>query len=64
MAFTGCSKVETGHVGVESVFGKMKMDELAPGVYQTITRDLKVISVRETTVPLENIHPKTKDNVS
>lgn len=63
---TGCffEKVETGHVGVESVLGKMKMEELPPGPYQTLTRDLKVISVRETTVPLENLHPKTQDNVT
>lgn len=63
---SGCfvEKVETGHVGVESVLGKMKMDELQPGPYQTITRELKIISVRETTVPLENLHPKTKDNVT
>lgn len=64
LAFTGCTKVETGHVGVESVLGKMKMDELPPGPYQTVTRDLKVVSVRETTVPLENLHPKTQDNVT
>lgn len=64
LGFAGCSKVETGHVGVESVLGKMKMEELQPGPYQTITRDLKVISVRETTVPLENLHPKTQDNVT
>lgn len=64
MAFTGCAKVETGHVGVESVLGKMKMEELPPGPYQLFTRSLEVISVRETTVPLEKIHPKTKDNVT
>ncbi|WP_151708851.1 SPFH domain-containing protein [Acinetobacter brisouii] len=64
VGFTGCAKVETGHVGVESVLGKMKMEELPPGVYQTLTKDVKVISTRETTVSITNIHPKTKDNVT
>lgn len=64
MAMVGCAKVETGHVGVESVLGKMKLDELQPGVYNTITRNLEVVSVRETTVQLNDVHPKTKDNVT
>lgn len=64
LSVTGCTKVETGHVGVESFMGTMKMSELQPGMYSSLTRDLKVVSVRETTVRINDIHPKTKDNVT
>lgn len=64
VGFSGCSTVETGHVGVESVFGKTKMAELEPGLYQSVTRKITVVSTRETTVAIDNVHPKTKDNVT
>ncbi|WP_038345629.1 SPFH domain-containing protein [Acinetobacter sp. A47] len=66
LGLTGCfyEKVETGHVGVAWALGKMKTEELSPGIHQTFTQSIKVISVRETTVPLANLKPKTKDNVT
>lgn len=65
IAATACTQVSTGEVGVKSTLGKVSLVELNPGVYETVTKSVTVVSVRETTVPLENVAgAKTKDNVT
>lgn len=65
VAATACTQVSTGEVGVKSTLGKVSLVELNPGVYETVTKSVTVVSVRETTVPLENVAgAKTKDNVT
>lgn len=64
LAFTGCAKVSTGYVGVESVLGKIKTEELNPGVHQTITKDVLPVSIRETTLSMDGLRPKTANNVT
>lgn len=64
LALSGCEKVPTGYVGVESVMGKIKPEELPPGPYQTVTRTVVPVSVRETTISMDNLHPKTANNVT
>lgn len=64
MALTGCEKVPTGYVGVTSVMGKIKADELPPGPHQVITQSVTSVSIRETTLPMDNLHPKTSNNVT
>lgn len=61
---TGCEKVPTGYVGVVSVMGKIKNDELPPGLYQSITQTVMPISIRETTLSMNGLRPKTQNNVS
>lgn len=63
-AMTGCEKVPTGYVGIESVLGTIKSEELTPGVYQTFTRSVTPVSIRETTLSMDNLHPKTQNNVT
>lgn len=64
IALTGCEKVPTGYVGVASYMGKIKNDELPPGPHQKITQSVQTVSVRETTLSLDNLHPKTANNVT
>lgn len=65
LSLVGCVKtVPTGYVGVESVMGKIKESELSPGVYQTLTKTITPVSIRETTLAMDGLRPKTANNVS
>lgn len=66
VAMTGCvfETVPTGYVGVASTLGKIKADELAPGVHQSVTQSIVPVSVRETTLSMDGLRPKTKNNVT
>lgn len=64
LAMVGCEKVPTGYTGVESVMGKIKSEELPPGVYQTVTRTVTPVSIRETTLSMDGLRPKTANNVT
>lgn len=60
----GCTQVDTGNVGVESVWGQVKEEENLPGVYFTMFKDVNEISTKEVAVQLKNLTPKTKDNLT
>lgn len=65
IAATACTQVSTGEVGVQSTFGKIKLTELGPGLYEPFTKTVDVYSVREITVPMNNVAgAKTKDNIT
>lgn len=66
VAMTGCgiTSVPTGYVGVASVWNKIKLDELPAGPHQSITQSVIPVSIRETTLPMDNLHPKTQNNVT
>jgi regulator of protease activity HflC (stomatin/prohibitin superfamily) len=64
LTLSGCEKVPTGYVGVASYMGKIKPEVLPPGPHQKITQTVIPVSVRETTLSLDNLHPKTSNNVT
>lgn len=65
LAAAACTQVSTGEVGVSSRLGKISLEELPPGVYEPFSKTVTVVSVRETTIPLDNVPgAKTKDNVT
>lgn len=64
VVLTGCEKVPTGYVGVASYLGKIKAEELPPGPHQTVTQSVQTVSVRETTLSLDGLRPKTQNNVT
>jgi len=61
---TGCSRVETGEVGVRVGFDKqVKPGELMPGSFnQTLIGDVITFPVKDVNVVLENMTPVAKDN--
>lgn len=61
---TGCSRVETGEVGVRVGFDKqVKPGELLPGSFnQTLIGDVITFPVKDVNVVLENMTPVAKDN--
>jgi regulator of protease activity HflC (stomatin/prohibitin superfamily) len=61
---TGCTRVETGEVGVRVGFDKqVKSGELLPGSFnQTIIGDVLTFPIKDVNVTLENMTPVAKDN--
>ena len=61
---TGCTRVETGEVGVRIGFDKqVQPGELLPGSFnQTIIGDVLTFPVKDVNVVLENMTPVAKDN--
>ncbi len=61
---TGCTRIETGEVGVRVGFDKqVKPGELLPGSFnQVIIGDVLTFPVKDVNVVLENMTPVAKDN--
>ncbi len=61
---TGCTRVETGEVGVRIGFDKqVQPGELLPGSFnQTIIGDVLTFPIKDVNVSLENMTPVAKDN--
>lgn len=61
---TGCTRIETGEVGVRVGFDKqVKPGELMPGSFnQVIVGDVLTFPVKDVNVVLENMTPVAKDN--
>ena len=61
---TGCTRIETGEVGVRVGFDKqVKSGELLPGSFnQTLIGDVLTFPIKDVNVTLENMTPVAKDN--
>ena len=61
---TGCTRIETGEVGVRVGFDKqIKPGELEPGSFnQTVIGDVLTFPYKDVNVSLENMTPVAKDN--
>lgn len=61
---TGCTRIETGEVGVRVGFDKqVKPGELLPGSFnQTLVGDVLTFPVKDVNVTMENMTPVAKDN--
>lgn len=59
-----CSQIDTGNIGVESSLGQYKLEELPPGVYFTLFKAVHEISVKENAVALQDMKPKSRDNLT
>jgi prohibitin 1 len=59
-----CTRIDTGNVGVESTLGQVKIDELPPGMYGTLFKNVDEFTGKEVTVTQENLAPKSQDNLT
>jgi regulator of protease activity HflC (stomatin/prohibitin superfamily) len=61
---TGCTRIETGEVGVRIGFDKqVQSGELVPGSFnQTLIGDVLTFPIKDVNVTLENMTPVAKDN--
>lgn len=59
-----CTQIDTGNVGVESTLGQYKADELPPGVYWTVLKTVHELSIKENSMSLQDMKPKSKDNLT
>lgn len=64
VALTGCTRIETGEVGVRVGFDKqVKPGELMPGSFnQVLIGDVLTFPVKDVNVVLDNMTPVAKDN--
>lgn len=62
VSITGCTRVETGHVGIRTSFsGEIEPTELGVGFHQTIIGSVNTYVANEITWKVENLTPQTKD---
>ena len=62
VTLTGCSRVETGHVGIRTTFnGSIEPEELGVGFHQTIIGSVHTYVANEITWKIDNLTPQTKD---
>jgi hypothetical protein len=61
---TGCTRIETGEVGLRVGFDKqVKNEELLPGSFnQTFVGDVLTFPVKEVAVKVDDLSPQAKDN--
>jgi len=63
-ALTGCTRVETGEVGLRKEFsGTVQTEPLGTGFHQTVLGSVLVFSAREVLVPVKDLHPVTADKL-
>lgn len=62
---SGCTRVETGHVGVRVAFnGQIEPAELGVGFHQTFIGNVRTYVANEITLQLNDLHPQTKDRTT
>jgi len=61
---TGCTRIETGEVGLRVGFDKqVKNEELLPGSFnQTLVGDVLTFPVKEVAVKVDDLNPQASDN--
>lgn len=64
VAFSGCSRIETGNVGVEKTMGQVKNTEMPAGVYFTLFKTVYEFDTKETSMQFDDLHPKAKENLT
>lgn len=65
MSISGCERIDTGNTGVEvSMSGSVSPTTLSQGLYLTLMRTIYEVSGKEDTIQLEDMHPKSKDNLT
>ena len=68
MFLSGCTRIETGEVGLRVGFDKqVQLQEILPGtgflgMHQVIVGDILTYPVRDIAVQLDDLHPQTSDN--
>lgn len=60
---TGCERIDTGSVGVESVMGQYKIEELAPGVYWTLFKRVDEFTAKQVVVSLQDLKAQSRDRL-
>lgn len=64
MLGTGCTRVETGEVGMRKTFtGVIEMTPLMNGFHQVMIGDVIIFSAKEIMIPLQNMTPSTADKM-
>jgi hypothetical protein len=61
-SFVGCTRIDTGEIGLRKTFGgEIQTQELGVGWHQTMVGDVIVFAAKEILLPEENMTPASKD---
>jgi regulator of protease activity HflC (stomatin/prohibitin superfamily) len=64
VAMTGCSKIDTGEVGVVKTFnGTLEMQELPPGIHFTGLSKVSEFTTKEIQIQVRDLKPKARDRL-
>lgn len=64
LVLVGCTRVETGEVGLRKDFnGAVEPDPLGTGYHQSLIGSVLIFSGREVLVPVKGLHPVTADKL-
>ncbi len=63
LAFTGCSQIDSGNIGVRTWMGKVNPSPLSPGVTVTID-SVTEFTAKEVLIPIADLKPKSQDNLT
>lgn len=61
---TGCTQIDSGNVGVSVYRGNVSLEEKPQGNYFTPIEDLKEFTTKEVSFPLNDLKPKSSDNLT
>ena len=65
LALTGCGgTIDQGNVGVRTTFGKVSPEPVDPGIYVAVLSSVREYTAKESSINLDNMTPKAKDNLS
>jgi regulator of protease activity HflC (stomatin/prohibitin superfamily) len=66
LVWSSFGTIETGNVGVRTTLGNVSMEEVPPGIYfrVPIVQSIQTFVAKETSVELNDLKPKAKDNLS
>ena len=66
LVWSSFGTIETGNVGIRTTLGNVSMDEVTPGIYfrLPIVQSVDTFVAKETSVELNDLKPKAKDNLS
>lgn len=63
-AMTGCTQIDTGNVGVKSVWGQVSKEVMAPDVYFTAFKTVTEVCAKETALQINDLKPQTSDKIT
>jgi regulator of protease activity HflC (stomatin/prohibitin superfamily) len=63
-AAAGCTQIDTGNVGVESVLGQVKNETVPAGNYLTLFKHMTEVCGKEVPLHMDNLKPQTSDKIT
>jgi hypothetical protein len=60
----GCTRIDSGNIGIDNTLGQVKSETLSSGYYSTVFKNVLEISGKQTHIAFDGLKPKSKDNIT